>query len=67
MSIKNSRQLKNTLEKLAELEKLYQEAKAAPARNERVKELTLRSFKQTMNELREEIGRFRAHIKAGTP
>ncbi|MBI4603116.1 MAG: hypothetical protein HY721_14250 [Planctomycetes bacterium] len=65
MSIKNERQLKNTLEKLTELEKLYEETKSAPAENERVKELTLRSLKQTMNELKEEIGRFRAHVKAG--
>jgi len=65
MSIKNERQLKHTLEKLAELEKLYEEVNSAPAESDRVKELTLRSFKQTINDLKEEIGRFRAHARAG--
>ncbi len=61
MSIGNQRQLQNTLQKLAELERLYADAQAEPGENARVKELTLRSYKESINELKEEIARFRAH------
>ena len=65
--IKNERQLRNTLQKLSEAEKLYEETKREPPEegDETVKELSLRSIKQTINELKEQVARYRAHAKAG--
>jgi hypothetical protein len=66
MTIKTESQLRNTQQKLAEAEKLYEETKREPPEeDETVKELTLQSLKQTINELKEQITRYRAHAKAG--
>jgi len=58
MSIENRRQLDNTRAKLAELELLYEKTSQAPAADEHVRELTLRSIKKRLNQFREEIARY---------
>ena len=60
MSIKNQRQLENTRTKLHLLEKSYFELKEQPGPNAHVDELTLRSLKKLINQLKEEIARFEA-------
>jgi hypothetical protein len=66
MSIQNRRQLENTRKKLLMLEDRCQALEAdpesgtpAPAR-----ELTLRSLKKLINQLKEEIARFESRVSA---
>lgn len=67
MSIKNRDQLSVTREKLAWLEKEYEAAKLRQTENPAVREWTLRSLKQTINQLREEIVRFESHADSPSP
>ena len=64
MSIRNPRQLENTRRKLAELEEHYAAARARPVTNALVRQLTLRSLKSMINQLKEEIAVYRAHAHA---
>ena len=66
MSIQSVQQLKNTKEKLRELEEHYEQTKQAPAENARVRELSLISLKRFINQLKEEIIRFEAHHKVSS-
>jgi hypothetical protein len=63
MILENDVQLQNTIRKLAELEQRFEEAKSRPMPNPTVRELTLRSLKQTMNQLKEDIVRYQANQK----
>jgi hypothetical protein len=67
MSIKDQDELKVTLEKLSWLEKEYEVAKLRPSDNPAIKEWTLRSLKQTINQLKEEIVRFESHSNNPAP
>jgi hypothetical protein len=67
MSIKDQDELKVTREKLSWLEKEYEEAKLRPSDNPDVREWTLRSLKQTINQLKEEIVRFESHADSPAP
>ena len=60
MNLQSTQELQKTREKLLGLEKLYQETATRPTENEYAKELTLRSLRQTINQLKEEIARFAA-------
>ena len=62
MSLENRHQLENTRRKLQELEQLYVKTRQAPAASEHVRELTLRSLKKRINQFKEEITRFEAHV-----
>ena len=62
MSIENRRQLENTRMKLQELEQLFAKTRQGQAAREHVRELTLRSLRRTINQLKEEIPRFEARI-----
>jgi hypothetical protein len=64
MSLRSDQQLQNTRRKLAELEERYEQTSNAPVANAAVRAMTLRSLKQTMNKLKEEIARYeaRAHV-----
>jgi hypothetical protein len=66
MTIENRRQLENTRMKLQELEELYTRTQQAPAENEHVRELTLRSLKKRINQFKEEIVRFEAQVGLAT-
>ena len=67
MTLENRRQLENTRRKLRELEDLYAKTQQGPAANEHVRELTLRSLKKRINQFKEEITRFEAHVRPATP
>ena len=64
MSIENRRQCENTRAKLQDLEARYEKKRDEPG-DEYIRELTLRSLKKRMNQLKEEIARFEA--RASTP
>jgi hypothetical protein len=64
MSIENQRQLANTRRKLDDMEQLYRQTQQAPAANEHVRELTLRSLKKRINQFKEEIARFEARVSS---
>jgi hypothetical protein len=66
MSIQSQTELENTREKLRRLEEHYAGRTREPAANPRLREISLRSLKQTMNQLKEEIVRYEAHAKTGS-
>lgn len=63
MIIRSQRQLENTRTKLRELEKRYQRRKQAPMVDEHIRTLALISFRQLINQLTEEIGRYEAGVE----
>ena len=66
MSIENRRQLENTRVKIAELEELYNRKRQETAADAHLQELTLRSLKKRINQFKEEVARFEAHIGSTT-
>ena len=58
MSIQSHRQLENTRKKLKLLEDRLRELDTEPVWNARTRELTKRSLKKLVNQLKEEILRF---------
>lgn len=60
MSILNAAELRNTREKLRLLERRCAELNVEPAPNAHLRDLTLRSLKKLVNQLKEEIARFEA-------
>ena len=67
MSIKNQDELHVTREKLSWLEKEYEATKLRPSDNPKVLEWKLRSLKQTINQLKEEIVRFESRADDPAP
>jgi hypothetical protein len=67
MSLGSNRELDVTREKLRGLEDLYAKTSAGASDNPYVKELTLRSLRRTMNQLKEEIARFESRAGSATP
>jgi hypothetical protein len=61
MTLKNDVELANTREKLRQLEEHYDARLGEPATNPHVRELTLRSLKRLINQLKEEIALFETH------
>ncbi|MGO9465136.1 MAG: hypothetical protein ACLQIB_48270 [Isosphaeraceae bacterium] len=66
MSIQSTRQLENTRTKLRMLEERLQELEAEPVANAQTRELTRRSLKKLVNQLKEEIARFECRASAGS-
>jgi hypothetical protein len=66
MSIQSTRQLENTRRKLQMLEGRLQDLDAEPVVNPQTRELTKRSLKKLVNQLKEEIARFesRAQVRS---
>jgi hypothetical protein len=64
MILRNDIELANTREKLAELEARYRARSLEKSANPRIQELTLRSLKRLINQLKEEIARYVAHQPA---
>lgn len=60
MRLNSDIELANTRETLRELEDRYESRRKETAANPHVHELTLRSLKRTINQLREEIARYEA-------
>jgi hypothetical protein len=65
-SLKSTRQLENTREKLRMLQEEYGATQAETGGDEYVRQLTLRSLKRLINQLTEEIVRFEAHMPSPT-
>ncbi len=61
MTLKDDQELVHTREKLRELKDRYESRQRETPANPHVHELTLRSLKGMINQLREEIVRFEAH------
>jgi hypothetical protein len=64
MTLQNDVELANTREKLREVENWYDELSQDHGEDEHVKQLTLRSYKRLINQLKEEIARYEAHQPA---
>jgi hypothetical protein len=67
MSIQSKRELELTRKKLRGLEELYEKTRLASSAKDYSAQLTLRSLRRTVNQLKEEIARFEARDQtAGT-
>jgi hypothetical protein len=66
MTIENRRQLENTRTKLQELEQLCAKTEQAGSTDKHVRELTVRSLKNRINQFKEEIARFEARVREGS-
>ncbi len=64
MSIQSRRQLENTRKKLQILEDRFETLKSAPIENAETRELTVRSLKKLINQMKEEIARFESRVSA---
>ena len=64
MTIQSTRQLENTRRKLQMLAGRLQELDAEPIVNPHTRELTRRSLKKLVNQLKEEIARFESRAAA---
>jgi hypothetical protein len=65
MSLTSDAELANTREKLAELESRYAELHSDRLEDAHVREVTMRSLKRCINQLKEEIARYEAHHAVG--
>jgi len=63
MNLKNEKELEVTRDKLRFMEERYNAIQAKPVTNEYARELTLRSLRRTINQLKEEIIRFESGAK----
>ncbi len=61
MRLQSKRELEVTREKLRSLEEHYKVIAERPTGDEHVRELTLRSFKAIINQMKEEIALFESH------
>jgi hypothetical protein len=59
-ALKSQREFEVTRKKLRGLEELVAKTEAEPAESSYARELTLRSLRRTINQLKEEITRFQA-------
>jgi hypothetical protein len=66
MTIQTKQQLLNSKEKLRQLEEHYQRRKDEPTDNDYARQVSLRSLRRLMNQLKEEIIRFEAHHKVSS-
>jgi hypothetical protein len=63
VNLRSRRELEATRKKLRQLEEQYQAARTRSHAHERVRELTLRSLKKLINQLKEEIARFECRAR----
>ncbi len=66
MSLQSQRELNATREKLRLLEDRYEANKREKSGDEHVRELSMRSLKRLINQLKEEIARFESRSSLGT-
>jgi uncharacterized protein involved in exopolysaccharide biosynthesis len=64
MSIHSQRQLENTQRKLQMLEDRLRVLQTEPAANLQTRQLTKRSLTKLINQMKEEITRFTAHVSS---
>jgi hypothetical protein len=67
MELRNIREVEVTREKLRSLEARYQAVKHEPGPDVHIQELTLRSLKRMINQMKEEITRFKARQSLQSP
>jgi hypothetical protein len=60
MELKDEREVEVTREKLRSLEARYQAVRQDPGADAHIQELTLKSLKRLINQMKEEIARFEA-------
>ena len=63
MELKDDREVEVTRQKLEMLERHYELRRQQPSDNPRLRELSLRSIKRMINQMKEEISRFEARRK----
>lgn len=61
MTLRSDRELANTERKLRILEESLEEARIDPDEDEHVREVTMESLTRLINQLKEEIARYKAH------
>jgi hypothetical protein len=61
MKLQSVHELENTQRKLSELEESYAAAMKRPIDNAHAREATLTSLRRLINQLKEEIARYKAH------
>ena len=68
MDLKDEQELNVTRQKLRILEESYEASRREPTDNPHIDELSLRSLKRMINQLKEEIARYEARkpVQAGT-
>ena len=66
MSLQSQREVDVTREKLRGLEEEYEAARTRPESSDRMRELTLRSLKKLINQLKEELVRSESRITPRT-
>jgi hypothetical protein len=66
MSLHSQRELEAAREKLRLLEERYEAEKREVGGDEHVRELSMRSLKRLINQLKEEIARFQSRTPLGT-
>jgi len=66
MTLHDKVELETTRQKLRVLEEHYESEKRATGGDEHVRELSMRSIRRIINELKEEIARFQAHVSPGS-
>ena len=66
MDLKDDYELQVTRSKLKVLEERFEASRLEPTENARVQELSLRSLKRMIHQLKEEIVRFESHAMHGT-
>ena len=65
MELKDDYELEVTRSKLKVLEERFEASRLEPVENAHVQELSLRSLKRMINQLKEEIARFESHAIHG--
>ena len=65
MSLQSHRELEATREKLRLLEERYEAHKREESGDKHVRELSMRSLKRLINQLKEEIARFKSRSSLG--
>jgi hypothetical protein len=63
MKLENVRELENTRTKLRQLEEQYEAARRTPNENQYGRDLELRSLKELINQLKEEIVRCESRMR----
>ncbi len=66
MELKDAHEVEVTRSKLKVLEERFEASRREPAENLHLQELSLRSLKRMINQLKEEIARFESHALHGS-
>ena len=64
MSLRNDREVANTRRKLERLERLYASHEKVTGGDEELREVSMESLKRLINQFKEEIARYEAHLPA---